>query len=96
MDERVGVVGIVIDDRKEAANEVNEILSRYGNLIMGRMGVPRDENNMGVISLLVEGTTDDIGALTGELGSITEVSVKSALTSRVGSVKISMKEKDAR
>lgn len=83
MDERVGVVGIVIDDRKEAANEVNEILSRYGNLIMGRMGVPRDENNMGVISLLVEGTTDDIGALTGELGSITEVSVKSALTSRV-------------
>lgn len=83
MNKRIGVVGIVIDDRDKVAKEVNEILSRYGKLIIGRLGVPRDEDNMGVIALLVEGTTDDIGALTGELGSLKKISVKSALTSRV-------------
>lgn len=83
MNKRIGVVGIVIDDRDKVAKEVNEILSRYGKLIIGRLGVPRDEDNMGVIALLVKGTTDDIGALTGELGSLKKISVKSALTSRV-------------
>ncbi|SDL51908.1 TM1266 family iron-only hydrogenase system putative regulator [Halarsenatibacter silvermanii] len=82
MSRRIGAVAIVIDDRQKAASQVNEILSKYGNIIIGRMGVPRREDNMGVISLLVEGDTDEIGAITGELGSLEKVNVKSALTSK--------------
>ncbi len=82
MTRRIGAIAIVIDDRQKAASQVNEILSKYSNIIIGRMGVPRRENNMGVISLLVEGDTDEIGAITGELGSLEKVNVKSALTSK--------------
>ena len=83
-EERLGVVGIVIDDSLKAS-EVNHILSQYGEIIIGRMGVPRvshRERGVSVISLIVHGTNDEIGALTGKLGCIKGVQVKSALSSR--------------
>ncbi len=76
---RIGVVGIVIEDRS-VAPEVNEILSQYGEIIVGRMGIPYHEKGVSVISLIVDGTTDTIGALTGKLGALKNVNVKSALT----------------
>jgi len=81
MGARIGVVAIIIENRKEAADKVNDVLSDYGELIIGRMGIPRDDNNMGVISLIIEGNSDEVGALTGKLGNLKNVSVKSALTS---------------
>ncbi len=83
-EERLGVVGIVIDDSLKAG-EVNHILSLHGEIIIGRMGVPRvshKERGVAVISLIVHGTNDEIGALTGKLGSIKGVQVKSALSNR--------------
>lgn len=79
MDKRIGVVGIVIEN-KENVNKLNAILSEYGENIVGRMGIPYREKGIQVISLIVDGTNDEIGALTGKLGSIKGVNVKSALT----------------
>lgn len=78
-DTRLGVVGIVVEDRNSAI-EVNKILSEYADIIIGRMGVPYKEKEVSVISLIVDGTTDQIGAMTGKLGNIPGVIVKSALT----------------
>mgnify|MGYP006294512707 CR=1 FL=1 len=83
MDKRIGVVGIVIEDRGKTANKVNEILSDYGEIIIGRMGVPSKELKLSLISLMVEGTPDEVGALTGKLGNISGITLKSALTSKV-------------
>ena len=44
------------------------------------MGIPYKERNISVISLMVDGTTDRINALTGKLGRIEKVQVKSMLT----------------
>jgi putative iron-only hydrogenase system regulator len=44
------------------------------------MGVPYRERQTSVIALIVDGNTDQIGALTGRLGAVTGVTVKSALT----------------
>ncbi|UFS71480.1 iron-only hydrogenase system regulator [Geomonas sp. RF6] len=82
MSKRVGVIGIVIDDPKEVRDKVNAIISSYGHVVVGRMGIPRLEANVGVIALIIEGTTDEIGAMTGKLGNIKGVTVKSALTSQ--------------
>ena len=79
---RIGVVGIVINDPKVIADKINLIISNYSYLIMGRMGIPKHEENVGVIALIVEGNTDDIGALTGKLGNLPGVIVKSALTAK--------------
>ncbi len=81
IDNRVGVVGIIVTDRKKQAERVNEILGEFGELIVGRMGIPYRERDISVIALIVDGSTDELGALTGRLGSIPGVKVKSALVS---------------
>jgi len=43
------------------------------------MGIPQKDTDTGLISLFVEGDTDKIGSLTGKLGMIKEVTVKSLL-----------------
>lgn len=79
MDKRLGVIGIVIEDR-QVVPQVNKILSEHADMIIGRMGLPHREREVSVISLIVDGTTDQIGSMTGKLGSIPQVIVKSALT----------------
>ncbi|ERK28826.1 MULTISPECIES: TM1266 family iron-only hydrogenase system putative regulator [Clostridium] len=81
MENRVGVVAIVLDNL-EAAPSVNEILHDYAKIIVGRMGIPYREKGVSVISIIVDGTTDEIGALTGKLGRIKYVQVKSAITKK--------------
>lgn len=81
MDKRIGVIGIVIEELSQIS-EVNDILSQYGNVIVGRMGIPYRERGVNVISLIVDGTTDEIGALTGKLGKFKGLSVKSALSKK--------------
>ena len=81
VENRVGVVGIVVTNREKQAEQVNEILGEFGELIVGRMGIPYRERNISVIALIVDGSTDELGALTGRLGNIPGVKVKSALVS---------------
>jgi len=76
---RIGIVGIVIEDL-DSINNVNNIISSYSDIIVGRLGIPYKEKGVSVISLVVDGTNDDIGSLTGKLGSIKGINVKSALT----------------
>lgn len=78
-DKRLGVVGIVVENR-EVVPRVNQILSEHAAMIIGRMGIPYREKEVSVISLIVDGSTDELGSLTGKLGSLPSVIVKSALT----------------
>lgn len=80
MERRIGVIGIVVENREEVSDKLNKILSDHGDIIVGRMGIPYKERGLCVISLIVDGTTDEIGALTGKLGSLSGIKVKSALT----------------
>ncbi len=77
---RVGFVGIVIEDRKKSAVAVNHILTQYGDFIVARVGIPYHEKNVSIITLVVDMSTNEMGALTGKLGVLEGVSVKSALT----------------
>lgn len=79
MENRVGVIGIIITDREKQAHRVNEVLTEFGESIVGRMGIPYREKNISVVALIVDGDTDTLGALTGKLGLIPGVKVKSAL-----------------
>ncbi|MCI6658887.1 MAG: CopG family transcriptional regulator [Faecalibacterium sp.] len=78
---RIGVVGIVIEGNRDVAMEVQKILSENGDMILGRMGIPDREDNISAISLIVKGESERISALTGKLGRLERVIVKSALTS---------------
>ena len=79
MKKRIGVIGIVVENMDSTAR-LNTILHEHADIILGRLGVPYREKNISVISLIVEGTTDQIGALTGKIGNLPGVNVKSALS----------------
>ena len=81
METRIGVVGIVIE-KFENANLVNQILHEFASIIVGRMGIPYREKGISIISLIIDGTSDEISAMTGQLGKIDGVNVKSALTKK--------------
>ncbi len=78
MEKRLGVVAIILEDKKYA-DQVNDILHEYNQIIIGRMGLPYKERSVAVISLIVDATGDEVSALTGKLGRINGVTVKSAL-----------------
>ena len=79
MQKRLGIVGIIIKDRQKAAATVNTILSDHGHIIVGRMGLPFRDRGVSIIDLIIEATTDEVGALTGKLGNLDGVRVKSLL-----------------
>ncbi len=75
---KIGVVGIVITQKnKEEILAMQAVLGEFSDIIVGRMGIPREDVN--AIALIVEGTVERISALTGKLGKFENISVKSAL-----------------
>ena len=59
---------------------MNNILSMHSTIIVARQGVPLRDKGVSVITLILEGTTDQINSLTGKLGRLEGVQVKSVLT----------------
>ena len=79
MSKRIGTVTIIITDRIDQSVRVNEILSKHADIIIGRMGLPYSLKKISIICLIVNGSTDQLGSLTGQLGSIEGVQVKSVM-----------------
>ena len=82
MDKRIGFVGIIVTERARAVPAVNRILSEHADLILARVGLPCRQRQVFVITLVVEATTDELGRLTGQLGLVPGISVKSALAKK--------------
>jgi putative iron-only hydrogenase system regulator len=81
VDKRFGFVGITIENKDDHALMVQKVLSEYSEIILGRMGLPHlDNDRISVITLIVQSSTDELGGLTGKLGRIPGVSVKSGLS----------------
>jgi len=77
MEKRIGTVLIGIESR-ENVQQLNDVISSHSDIIIGRQGLPRI-HNLSIISLVLEGTTDQIGSLTGKLGRLKGIQVKSVL-----------------
>ena len=80
MDKRIGTITIIITNRLAQATQVNAVLGQHGDAIIGRMGIPFAARGLNIIALIVHASTDEIGALTGKLGALQGIQVKSALT----------------
>lgn len=77
---RVAVMSIIVEAR-ESADALNSILSEYGEYIIGRMGVPYKEKGINIISIALDAPQDSISALSGKIGKLKGVSVKTAYSS---------------
>jgi putative iron-only hydrogenase system regulator len=79
MEKHLGAVVVIVKKREEAAPKVNEVFTQFGDIIVARMGFPYEKRDVNIITLIVDGTNDEIGALTGKLGMFKGVTVKTTL-----------------
>lgn len=78
MEKRIGAIIILIKD-KENVQQLNDILTHHASIIMGRQGIPVRDRGVNVISLVVEGSHDEISTLSGKLGRLEGVSAKAVM-----------------
>lgn len=77
MDEKYHTLTISILNRDTVYAKVSELLHMYADKVEVRMGFPIKDINVSVIFLIVKMTNDALGALSGKLGRIKDVKVKS-------------------
>ena len=78
MENRVALVGIIVED-KESVALLNEILHSYSDYVIGRMGLPYAKRDISVISIALDAPVDVINSLTGKLGMLKGVTAKSLM-----------------
>ena len=74
---RLAVIAIVVEEPSCTA-ELNAILHDYSNYIIGRMGVPYRQKKVSLISVAIDAPGEVISALTGKLGKLKGLNVKTA------------------
>lgn len=75
METRIALIGIIVEDL-DKTEKLNSILHEYSTYIIGRMGLPYKEKDVCVISIVIDADNDVISSLSGKLGMIKGVSVK--------------------
>ena len=78
MENRIGAVIVLVSSGADT-QRINTIISEHSDIMLGRQGIPLRNRSLSVISLVLEGDTDRIGSLSGKLGRIPGVKVKSLL-----------------
>lgn len=74
--ERFYIVNIVVEDRQNAYRQVNDLLHEFADVIRLRVGYPVPDENVALILLVLKTNNDTIGSLSGKLGQVRGVKVK--------------------
>ena len=77
MENRVAVLSIIVG-RKGEVEKLNSLLHDFGNYIIGRMGIPYRQKGINIISVVVDAPQDKIAALSGRIGNLQNINVKTA------------------
>jgi len=80
METRVAVMSIIVENT-DAVEKINTILHENGEYIIGRMGIPYRKRSISIISIALDAPQDVIAALSGKIGGLNGVSVKTAFSS---------------
>ncbi len=77
METRVAIMGIIVENT-DSVIRLNTLLHDYGDSIIGRMGIPYREKGIHIVSIAVDAPQDQISALSGKIGKLPGISVKTA------------------
>lgn len=80
MEKRFGCVSIILDRQEAPVPQVNELISQFGDCIVGRLGLPYPDRGVNIITLITDSSVDRLSALTGKLGKLPGVQVKSLMS----------------
>ena len=80
METRVAVMSIIVENG-EMVERLNAILHEYGEYIIGRMGIPYRRRKVNIIAIALDAPQNTISSLSGKIGSLKGISVKTAYSS---------------
>ncbi|MEA1885121.1 MAG: TM1266 family iron-only hydrogenase system putative regulator [Thermotogota bacterium] len=80
--EKIAVIGAVLENPEDCQTKFNTTVSEFKHMVRGRLGLPIPEKGVSAISIIVIGTLDEINSLTGKLGNITGVNVKTSISKK--------------
>ena len=81
MESRIALIGVIVENTESSAG-INQLLHEYGSYIIGRMGIPYRERQVGIISVVLDAPQSVISALSGKLGKLPGVSVKTVYSKK--------------
>jgi putative iron-only hydrogenase system regulator len=79
VEKRLGTVSIILDPRVTPIATINELISQFGDAVVGRMGLPFRDRGVSIITLVTESSVERLSALTGKLGKLPGVQVRSLM-----------------
>ena len=77
METRVAVMSIIVENHN-SVERINALLHEYGEHIIGRMGLPYRRRGISIISVALDAPQNTISSLSGKIGGLDGVSVKTA------------------
>ena len=72
---RIAIIAIVVET-PEHVEELNQILHKYSQYIIGRMGIPYPKRDISLISVAVDAPADVISSVSGKIGMLGGISAK--------------------
>lgn len=78
METRIAVIAVIVRSETGNVDQLNDLLSKYSEYIIGRMGIPYRKRGVNIISIAVDAPPEMISALSGKLGRLEGISVKTA------------------
>ena len=79
---RIAVISAILEDAQQAQSEFNTLIASFKGIIKGRMGLPMAEHGVTVIVITLAGDMDEINSLTGKIGKIPGVQVKTSISKK--------------
>ena len=76
---RISVISIISEGR-QSAEAINNILSSFGDYIVGRMGIPYRERGVSVICIVIDAPAEAVNTVTGKLGMLDGVTAKAIMS----------------
>ncbi len=78
---RIAIVSMIVEDTEMSA-EINRILHEYRDWLVGRMGIPYKQQNVAVICVVVDAPANVTSSLSGKLGMLPGISVKTVYSKK--------------
>lgn len=82
METRIAVMGIIVEN-VDSVETLNFLLHEYREYIIGRMGIPYKDKGISVVSIAVDAPQDVISTMSGKIGNLAGISVKTAYSSKI-------------
>ena len=75
---------VIIVEKPESVEALNQILHENGRYIIGRMGLPYHKRNVNIISIAIDAPQDVINTVTGRIGRLDGMTAKTVYSNVYG------------